>query len=143
MAETLSNISVIGEQWFNVYIESDIDSGSAINIQNTGVTDLFYSISILEPDRDSDNFRIFKRGEIVEIESGDQAVWVFSTQVDGLINVEINPYSINSLLLSVIDLLQTISDNNSDHNDLILRELRLQNTRFEETFDTKIKASDI
>ena len=143
MAETLSNISVIGEKWFNVYIESDIDSGSAINIQNTGVTDLFYSISILEPDRDSDNFRIFKRGEIVEIESGDQAVWVFSTQVDGLINVEINPYSVNSLLLSVIDLLQTISDNNSDHNDLILRELRLQNTRFEETFDTKIKASDI
>ena len=143
MADTLSNISVTAETWINVYSATGIDAATSISMQNTGVTDLYYSISEDQPERNTNKYRIFKRSQIVAFNDNDFAVWIFSPQVNGLINIELMPLSISGLLLSIIDILSEISANNNDQNCTILSELKLSNIRFEEAFDTKIKMSDI
>jgi len=88
MSETLLNIPITKETWLDVYVLLVIDSGVQISIQNIGCTDLYYSISLTEPPIDSDKYRILKRGEIASFPNLDPSVWVFSPQVNGLVNVE-------------------------------------------------------
>lgn len=87
MADTLQNISVTAETWIEVYALTSITPGVPVSIQNTGVTDLYYSISAIEPPKNSDKYKIFRRGDTINLNSGDLSVWVFSPQVKGLINL--------------------------------------------------------
>ena len=88
MAETLENIRVIAESYLDVRTTASSPSDLTMLIQNVGVTDLFYSIKETQPAKDSDSFRIFRRGDVITIPPSTEPIWVFSTQVDGLINVE-------------------------------------------------------
>lgn len=85
MGNTLANIRVDAETWINIYDLSGINPNDDITVQNTGVTDLYYSVSETMPDKDSDKYRIFRRSDTITLEGGETA-WVFSPQVDGLIN---------------------------------------------------------
>ena len=87
MADTLTNIPVPAEEWVDVYDLSSITPGLPVNMQNIGANTLYYSISSTEPDKDSDKYRIFRRGSIINLSDGDLKVWIFSPHTDGLINI--------------------------------------------------------
>jgi len=93
MVTTTTNIPIPGEVWIELYTASSISSGTSISTQNIGVNDLYYSVSATEPPRDSDKYRIFKRGQVIEQVDNDKKIWVFSPQSPGLINVEILGYT--------------------------------------------------
>ena len=93
MSTTLQYVPITEEDWQEVYILTSILSGVPISIQNVGDTDLRFSISATKPARDHDAYKIFKRSQIINHKYGDEKVWLFSPQVDGLINVEINTVS--------------------------------------------------
>ena len=143
MTDTITNTPVTAETWINVYDATNIDGGTTINIQNIGVNDLYYSIAQDKPARNTDKYRIFTRSQVIVFDDNDPAIWIFSPQSAGLINVEIVSNTVTSLLESIEALLSEILANNNDQNCTILSELKLSNVRFEETFDTKIKMSDI
>ena len=143
MTDTITNTPVAAETWINVYDATSIDGGTTINMQNIGVNDLYYSIAKDQPARNTDKYRIFTRSQVISIIDGDPAVWIFSPQSAGLINVEIVDTTVKGLLESIEAILSEILANNNDQNCTILSELILSNVRFEETFDTKIKMSDI
>lgn len=98
LGDTLTNILIPGEEWIDVYSFSIILPGVPIEIQNIGVTDLYYAIADEQPARDYDRYKIFKRGEKISLSGGDEAVWLFSTQIDGKINADVLNYVAPSLL---------------------------------------------
>ena len=88
MADTLGDTPIPLEDYQDIYALTNITPGVPITVQNVGVTDLHFAIAPTKPDRTNTAFRIFKRGEIIIFNDGDLAVWIFSPQADGLINVE-------------------------------------------------------
>lgn len=143
MADTLQNISIDAEEWINIYPLASIDAGTPVSIQNTGVSDLYYSISETKPPRNSDKYKIFRRSDTIDLTNNDLFVWVFSPQVDGLINVSLFVSNIedllNSLLNTNIKLTKMLAEQNGD----ILLQLKLLNARFEEMANTRIIENDI
>lgn len=93
MADTLVNTIIPGEDWIDAYLVSGISNGIPITIQNVGVTDINYSVWPTKPPRNHDAYRILKRGEIAIFVSGDDFIWLFSIQDDGLVNIGIDPTS--------------------------------------------------
>lgn len=89
MADTLENIPLDGGSWIDVYSSPSIDAGTPLDVQNIGTTDLYYSVNDIEPAKDSDDYRIIKRGQIARFIKGDLKVWFFSPTVSGLINPSI------------------------------------------------------
>ena len=89
MTDTLPNITVTAEEWVNVYSLASIDAGTPVGIQNTGVSDLYYSVAGTQPARDSKKYKIFRRAETVTFDDNgvDAFLWVFSPQINGLMNV--------------------------------------------------------
>lgn len=143
MSHTLPSIKLEAEKWVNVYSLVPIDAGAPIEIQNTGVTDIYYSISDTEPARDTKDYKIFKRGETVVLNNGDINVWLFSPQCVGLVNVDHFRSSTESLLVTLISEFRKFSNNSNEQNCFILLEMKLLNARFEEMADTRINEKDI
>jgi hypothetical protein len=143
MSDTLPSIELKAEEWVDVYTLIPIDPGAPIDVQNTGVTDVYYSISNHKPERDSRDYKIFKRGETVVLNEGDTNAWFFSPQCAGLINVEQFNSSIENLLMTLISEFRKFANNSNDQNCFILLELKLLNARFEEMADTTINENDI
>lgn len=89
MADTLQNITIPAETWVELYAASSIAVGESIAVQNIGTTDLYYSISLTEPPRDSDSYKVFRRVDVITTRPDETALWVFSPQADGLVNAGI------------------------------------------------------
>lgn len=143
MSDTFPSIELKAEEWVDVYNLISIDSGAPIEIQNTGVTDIYYSISSDKPARNTKDYKIFKRGETVVLNDGDINAWLFSPQCVGLVNVDHFRSSIESLLVTFISEFRRFSNNSNEQNCFILSEIELLNARFEEMADTRINEKDI
>jgi len=143
MAATLPSIIVTAETWIDVYRLVEIDAGAEIEIQNTGTTDLYFSIATDEPARDSTSYKIFKRAETITLDDGDVNVWLFSPQADGFINVSLFQSTIEGLLKTLIDVNRKILSQSYEQNKSILSQLKLLNARFEEMANTRINENDI
>lgn len=89
MADTLQNITIPAETWIELYAASSIAVGESIVIQNIGTTDLYYSISLTEPPRDSDSYKVFRRVDVITTRPDETSIWVFSPQAEGLVNAGI------------------------------------------------------
>ena len=69
------------------------------------------SLSETKPAKDNKAFRIFKRGETVIFNNGDNEIWIFSAQINGLVNI--NP-GIESPLFIVDRTAKTAFDENAN-----------------------------
>lgn len=137
MTDTLANTPIEAEEYQDVYALTSIRPGTSINIQNVGVTDLFFAIALIQPAKDNEAFRIFKRGDVIPADDSDMSVWVFSPQADGAINVEkLKNSKISDLLL---EHLQKFSCQNQE----IIDQLKLLNLKTEEMGNTGTSIRDI
>ena len=105
MAETATNTPIDSETWINVREVSCSPISADLLIQNIGVTDLYYSTKASQPARDSGSYRIFRRSDTIKIARSSIDTWVFSPQVDGLINIECLDFenALNENELTLID----------------------------------------
>jgi len=138
MSETLRNIELQSGVWTNVRALSDVGFSSEAALQNTGVTDLYYSFSESEPSKSFDRYQILKRGEVKNL--GTNKVWVVSPYCDGLANVQdltdvISSSQMFKLNNSLLDVACTLKD--------LAKEVKLLNLRFEESFRTGINREDL
>ena len=143
MSDTLPSIKLKSETWFEMYRESNIDSGKEIEIQNTGTTDLYYSISDIQPEQDNIDYKIFRRGDTVQFTDGDISIWIFSPQADGLVNVGLFISTVESLLGILISEIRELNRNTLEHSELSIDQFKLLNARFEEMANTYINEEDI
>ena len=137
MPSTLKNTLIKAEDYRDIYSLTSISSGVEVIIQNVGTTDLYFAISNAQPLKDNDAYQIFRRGEFITANEGDQLIWVFSPQSDGLINVE---RTSNGKLL---DLLNTNFLLLNSQFASMIHELELLNLRIEEMGNTGINSSDV
>ena len=127
---TNQNTRISPNVWTNVY--KDFSLSDNISIQNVGCSDIFYSVVGSQPPKDHEAYRIFKRGEIITINSGGVGAWVFSQTIEGSINIE----KVDSHSLERFDLY-------GGKIESILNELSIIRMHHEIITDNIIKVEDI
>ena len=90
MADTLSNIPIPKNQWADVYTLSGIVVGTAIAIENIGVSDLYATVRATQPAIGFNAYNLIRReGPQYRNDTGASGAWVFSPSIDGKINVRV------------------------------------------------------
>ncbi|MCK5612369.1 hypothetical protein KAR91_61425, partial [Candidatus Pacearchaeota archaeon] len=88
MSNTLPNITIPKDVWLDVHAELSFTANVSVTIQNIGKSDLYYSISAVDPTSANTAYQILKRGQFYTSLPGGQKLWVFSAQQGNKINAE-------------------------------------------------------
>jgi hypothetical protein len=89
MADTLQNINLPINTWVDIYAATGITVGTAISVQNIGVSDVYLTVLTGEPPIDYDAYNIVQRDNGVRLrnDSGDSGAWAMCPNNKGKINV--------------------------------------------------------
>ncbi len=98
MPATIPNIKIDANTWTQVAVAFPADLRKGICIQNLANSDIFFSTSDTQPLNTNTAYRILKRGDNIETDPQDPAAWIFSPQVDGLVNVKFADIETEALL---------------------------------------------
>lgn len=88
MADTLPNIEIPPGIWTDLYVESGIDVGTQILIQNIGVCDVSLVAQASQP-TDLDAIQILERADFSINDAGDAGAWAFCQHTNGRVNVRL------------------------------------------------------
>ncbi len=90
MADTIPNIPIVAGEWQDIYALTGIAVGTLIDVENTGVCDIYLAVQATQPPVDHDDYNILKRnGPRLENNSGDSGAWAFCAHTDGELNVSV------------------------------------------------------
>lgn len=88
MTVTRKSISLDSPDWVNIYQEAGISIGTKIAVQNIGSSDVYLSVALSQPERDSDSWQRVKPGDFpMANDFGDPGAWAFSPNQGAKINV--------------------------------------------------------
>ncbi|MCK5132694.1 MAG: hypothetical protein KAR40_11150 [Candidatus Sabulitectum sp.] len=79
MADTLLNIPIPENEWVDLYDLSGIAVGTAIQVQNVGINDVYLVEAATQPDVDFDGYNVVSRanGNILHNETGASGAWAY------------------------------------------------------------------
>lgn len=90
MSLTLANIPVSENEWVDLYLASGIEVGRKVTIDNVGDSDIYYTSSVNQPDRNFKSYNTLKpRTGQVSNKEGDQGLWALSLVEGNAVNVSV------------------------------------------------------
>lgn len=89
MADNLPSVDLPSGEWVDLYAETGISPGVAIEVENTGTCDVHVTVRETQPPTDWKEFNILQRLNGVRLRNseGDSGAWAFCANTNGKVTV--------------------------------------------------------